>query len=132
MCMIKFATAFLILFIALSGCLDLSDGIKNTLIKESKNPAGNKKAILFLRLSGATVEDSYQVSVTRFNHSLERSEVGNAFTVDANHGGTTLDSASINLIWLSNDSLLIEFDKKLRTFTKKGTVYGVAILYHQM
>ncbi len=31
--------------------------------------------------------------------------------------------------WISNDTLLIEYDKKLRAFIKEAKVGGVSILY---
>ncbi len=124
----KILRAFLFICATLSGCSNLDDG-NTTLLKESINPAGNKKAILFMRESGGTVANSYQVSITDKDHSLEKSEVGNAFTVDANHGATWLDSASIHFRWLSGDTLSIDFDKKLRTFMQQTSVDGVTILY---
>ena len=119
-----------ILIIVLTGCLDLTDGGQSTLIKASSNASGSKKAILFLRESGATVADSYQVSVTDQNHTLEKSEVGNAFTVDTNHGQTIFNSGSIDFLWKSNDTLEIKYDNQLRTFIQNNTVNGVVILYH--
>ena len=124
----KILIALLFISVILSGCGFSSDG-STTLLRESINAKGGKKAILFLRESGATVPNSYQVSVTDTAHSLEKSEVGNTFIVDANHGATSLDSASIHFNWLPNDTLCIDFDKKLRTFIKKTSVDGVTILY---
>ena len=124
----KILTAILFVSAMLFGCGEGGEGT-TTLLRESINAKGSKKAILFLRESGATVPDSYQVSVTNTAHSLEKSEVGNTFTVDANHGLTSLDSASIHFRWLQNDTLCIDFDKKLRTFIKRTSVDGVTILY---
>ncbi len=126
---VKISFGLLISFVILSSCTDLVDGAKNTIIKEYVNAAGNRKAIVFLKESGATVADSYQVLVTKHDHILENSEDGNAFTVDTNHGQTGLDSGSLNLFWISNDTLLIEYDKKLRTFIRAAKVDGVSILY---
>ena len=127
--MIKFQSAFLILLTILTGCFDLSGGGENTLVKECKNARGDKKAILFLKESGAMAGDSYHVSILTTNHDLNRSEIGNTFTMDTNNGKTFLDSNSINLSWLSADTLLIEYDRKLRTFLQKRYVNGTAILY---
>ena len=85
---------------------------------------------MFLKEAGATVSDSYQVTICDNDHTLDNEEVGNTFTVDTNHGETFLDTASINFTWLSNDSLQIDYDKKLRTFIQKKKVKGVTIIYN--
>ncbi len=126
---VKISFGLLISFVILSSCTDIVHGTKNTIIKEYVNAARNRKAIVFLKESGATVADSYQVLVTKQDHVLENSEVGNAFTVDTNHGQAGLDSGSIKLFWISNDSLLIEYGKKLRAFIRAAKVDGVSILY---
>jgi hypothetical protein len=64
---LKFTT-ILIGIIFLTSCLStaLSDG-SDTIIKEVPNVKMNKKAILFLREAGTTVDNSYQVSIIDFN-----------------------------------------------------------------
>ena len=119
----------LLLIFALSGCLDLADGAQTTLIKESGNHSKKKTALLFLREAGATVGDSYHVSITDYDHILLKAEVGNTLTVDNDHGKTVLSPGSIDLSWKSNDTLEIGYDKKLRTFTQNSPVDGVVILY---
>jgi len=106
----------------------MSDG-SDTVIKESSNKQHDKKAILFLREAGATVSDSYQVTVMDFNNKFDTTEVGNTFTVDPDHDKTWLDSTSINFTWLSNDTLQIDYDKKLRTFIQEKKVEDVTIIY---
>lgn len=91
----------------------------------------DKKAILFLREAGATVPDSYQVSVMDYDKPFDTTEVGNTFTVDSNHGITRLDSASINFTWIANDSLQIDYNKNLRTFFKERKIDGVTIFYNE-
>lgn len=124
-------TIFSLSFI-LTSCLSnaLSDG-SDTIIKESSNARHDKKAILFSREAGATVPDSYQVSVMNYNKKFDTTEVGNAFTFDSNHGLTRLDSASANFTWIADDSLQIDYDKNLRTFIKETKVHGVNILYKE-
>lgn len=127
--MLKFASSIFILTFALISCFSLNDTGANTLIKESVNKLGDKKAILFLKEAGATVADSYQVTVCDKDHALDKGEVGNTFTVDTNHGQTFLDTASINFIWLGNDTLQIDYDKKLRTFLQEEKVNNIVIIY---
>lgn len=120
-------TIFSFAFI-LNSCSSLEDG-SNTVIKESINKRNEKKAILFLRESGATVADSYQVTVLSSAGIFDTSKVGNTFTVDDNHRQTALDSASINFTWRADDTLQIDYDKKLRTFTQENSVDGITVIY---
>ena len=128
--MLKFTATIFILTFTLTSCSSLNDTGTNTLIKESSNQRHDKKAILFLKEAGATVADSYQVSVCDNDHTLNKGEVGNTFTVDTNHGNTSLDTTSINFTWLSNDTLQIDYDKKLRTFIQEKKVDDVTVLYN--
>jgi hypothetical protein len=127
---VKLIPTIFILTFTVASCLSsaMSDG-SDTVIKESSNKQQDKKAILFLREAGATVSDSYQVTVMDYNNKFDTTEVGNTFTVDPDHGKTWLDSASINFTWLSNDTLQIDYDKKLRTFIQEKKVEDVTIIY---
>ena len=89
----------------------------------------SKKAILFLKEGNATADNSLQVTVTGHDHQLDKKEVGNTFSVDSDHNATNQDSSSINFTWLANDTLRIDYDKKLRTFTQESNVEGVIIIY---
>ncbi|HET9826303.1 MAG TPA: hypothetical protein VFP87_13275 [Chitinophagaceae bacterium] len=126
--MLKLAAIIIVLTFTSTSCLPLDRGT-NTFIKQSSNKRGDKKAILFLKEAGATVPDSYQVIVCDIDHALDKSEVGNAFTVDTNHGATFLNTASINFTWIGNDTLLVDYDKNLRTFIQEKKVDEVTIIY---
>ena len=126
----KFTVTVILLTFSLISCLSAGDTGTNTFIKETASESHDKKAVLFLKEAGATVSDSYQVTICDNDHTLDNEEVGNTFTVDTNHGETFLDTASINFTWLSNDSLQIDYDKKLRTFIQKKKVKGVTIIYN--
>jgi hypothetical protein len=110
-----------------ASCLSLGTGI-NTFVKESVNERGNKKAMLFLKVSSLSA-DSYQVTICDKDHQLDEDEVGNTFTVDTNYDSTFLNNTSINFIWVSNDTLQIDYDRKLRTFIQEKNVDDVKILY---
>jgi hypothetical protein len=125
--MLKFITTLLVIFTA--SCSFLGDG-ENTLIKQKVNSGQTKTAFLFMRESGATVADSYQVTVTDSDNEFDKKEPGNVFTVDTDHGATKLDSTSINLTWLGDDKLQIDYDKRLRTFVKERKVNGVTVIYN--
>ena len=124
----RLLTTLLCLTILFCSCLSLGDG-SDTVIKETPNSRHTKKAILFLRQAGATVGDSYQVSVTDYDKKFDTTQVGNTFTVDSNYGDTGLDTASMGFAWLGDDSLQIDYDKKLRTFIQQTNVDGVRISY---
>ncbi|MEO7313414.1 MAG: hypothetical protein ABIX01_23730 [Chitinophagaceae bacterium] len=117
------------MILILSSCAISGDTGTNSLLKESQNSRQDKKAILFLKEAGATVSDSYQVVIRDVNYKLDKAEVGDVFTVDPNHSRAQLDTGSINLVWLGNDTLQIDFDKKLRTLIKKENFAGVTIIY---
>jgi hypothetical protein len=112
----------------LNSCLLLGNG-SDTLIKESANNEHSKKAVLFLRQAGTTVSDSYQVSVTNYKTEFDTLAVGNAFTVDDDHGKANLKPKSINFNWIADDTLEISYDKNLRTFIQQKTADGVVIVY---
>lgn len=126
--MLRLLATIFILTLVFTSCLSLGDG-SNTFIKESINNRHTRKAVLFLREAGATVSNSYQVTLTDADEEFDKNKVGNTFTVDTNHGETGLDSASINFIWLGEDKLQIDYDKKLRTFIQQTNVDGVTIVY---
>jgi len=127
--MLKLTAAIIVLTCTLTSCLSLSDAGTNTFIKQSSNKRQDKKAILFLKEAGATVADSYHVTVCDIDHTLDKGEVGNALTVDTNNGATFLDTASINFTWLGNDTLQIDYDKKLRALIQEKKVDDVTIIY---
>jgi hypothetical protein len=126
--MVKLILPFLILTFASCSLLSDDTGI-NTIIKESSNTIHSKKAFLFLKEAGATVSDSYQVTITDNSPILSNSEVGNAFTVGTNHSDSRLDKTSINFTWLGDSILQIDYDKRLRVFIQEKKVNGVAIIY---
>ena len=119
----------LALTFALASCFSLGDDTGlNTFVKESSSGRQDKKAILFLKESSLS-SDSYQVIVCDNNHKLDKGEVGNTFTVDTNYDSTFLDKESINFTWFGNDTLQIDYDKKLRTFIQEKKVDDVVIIY---
>ena len=77
----------------------------------------------------ATEDDSYQVSIKDADDTLNATEVGNTFTTDSNHGKTRLNSASIQLKWISDKDLIISYDKRLRTFIMIKVMDDVKVAY---
>jgi hypothetical protein len=82
-----------------------------------------------LREAGATVADSYQISIIGYKTEFDTTSVGNAFSVDDNRGKTYLNPKAINLNWLSSDTIEISYDKNLRTFIQERLVGNVTVVY---
>lgn len=127
--MSKFVLASLFLIMTLPSCSNLLSDTSTTLIKSASNTNKNKKAVLLHNDGNAAVDFSLQVSILDNGYTLTGKELGNAFIVDGNHGATSLDSNSINFKWLSDDTLQIEYDKKLSVFLQEKSIEGVTINY---
>ena len=127
--MFKLITKILLSLFLISSCsLDLGTG-ESTTLKQLANNSKTKKAILLENNGNATVDNSLQVSVVDFNYQVSNKDLGNTFIVDRDHGKTILDSASIGFIWTSQDTLQIDYDKRLRTFAQENNINGVTIIY---
>jgi hypothetical protein len=120
--------AIIILFSWILTACGLGDS-NNVLLKQIYSTNKKKRAVLFLKENGATSDNSLQVSILSANHELSKEEAGNVFTVNSNHDSTSQNENSINILWVSNDTLKIEYDKRLRTFIKESNLEGVTILY---
>jgi len=112
-----------------SGCFQMFGSGPVSELKVNFNKEKTKEAILFLKGGDATVADSYHVSVKKAGAKLEDDEVGNVFTADGNHGKTILNSNSIRFQWANSDTLIVRYDKALRTFTQLSYIDGVSIVY---
>ncbi|MGF2414513.1 MAG: hypothetical protein ACQUYJ_19415 [Ferruginibacter sp.] len=110
-------------------CFEILGIGDNSVLKEVYNSQGSKKAILFSKEGNATVDLSLQVTVTGYDYKLSEKETGNTFTVDSDHNAAKQDTGSIDFNWLSNDSLQIEYDNKLRVFIQQMKIDDVTILY---
>ena len=121
---------YILIFVSIiSSCFSLLGDGSNTLIKESANNKQSKKAVLFLREGATTVGESYQISITDYKTEFDTVAVGNAFTFDGNHGKANLNPKVINFNWISDDTIEISYDKKLRTFIQEKNINGVTIVY---
>ena len=104
-------------------------GGKDTVLKEISNKKHSKKSVLFLRQAGATIGDSYQLSIIDYKKAFDTTAVGNTFTFDDDHGKTKLNPECIDIKWLSNDTIELKYDRLLRTFIKEKSVAGVTVVY---
>ena len=126
----KLALLITLLFVIsiFNSCNLPGDG-SNTSVRENPNKNHTKKAVLFLRQAGATVGDSYQVTITNYKTQFDTVAIGNTFTVDDNHGAAHLNPKCIDLNWMSDNTLEIIYDKSLRTFLQEKFVDGSTVIY---
>ena len=122
---------FLFFLFILHSCIDLSDN-NNEIIKERTDYEGIKNCILFIRSGGATVGDSYQISILPYQDKLKDSDTGNIFIADDHDGGISSDTSRVNLEWLSFDTLKVSFDKRLRVFKMKTKIKDATIVYDSL
>lgn len=102
--MFKIIAIIFIWTLPIISCISLGEG-SDTLIKENANKRKTRKADLFLREAGATVADSYQVSIADNDNRFNNTSVGNTFIVDAVQSKTGLNENSVNINWIAEDSL---------------------------
>jgi hypothetical protein len=118
----------IVLVLFLGSCIELSE---NVVLNEIYNLERNKKVVLFMKYAGATVDNSLQISIIDADDKIAGDDVGNVFTADSDHNSTSLNNNSISLLWISNDTIQVEYDRRLRTFIKNRNVSKVAIVYRE-
>jgi hypothetical protein len=101
---------------------------QNSLINEVYNQRGSKKAVLFIRRGNATVDDSFHLLLTGYDHEFTSSDMGNILVVDSEKN-PGIDSSAVSATWISNDSLLVSYQKGLRIFRADSTFEEVKILF---
>ena len=121
----------LLLVFILSSCLHLSDN-KNEIVKLQIAYDGMKNCILFIKSAGATVGDSYQISILPYQEKLKNSDTGNIFIADDSGGGIPSDTSRVNFEWLSFDTVKVSFDKRLRVFKMNTKSKGATIVYDSL
>jgi hypothetical protein len=120
--------SFLFIF---NSCIELSDN-KNEIIFETTDYNSARNSILFIKSGGATVGDSYQISVLPYQDKLKDSDTGNVFIADDHDGSISNDTSRVNVRWLGYDTLKISFDKSLRVFKMNTKAKNVIIIYDSL
>jgi hypothetical protein len=116
----------------LVSCIDLASDNTNEKIFETSAPGQIKKSILFIKSCGATVGDSYQVSIVPYQTMLKDSDTGNVFIADSHNGAISADTSKIKIDWLTADTLKVSFDKALRVFKSNKKVEGIVVMYDSL
>ena len=120
---------FFFFLFTLQSCIDITDN-KNEILKERTEYQGIKNCILFIKSGGATVGDSYQISIMPYQDKLKDSDTGNIFIADGQ--ALSRDTSSINFEWISFDTLRISFDKNFRVFKMNTKIKDVTIVYDSL
>jgi hypothetical protein len=119
----------LILMICLVySCGTLEDS-SNELIRQSSNSNG-KKALVFIKFGGATVDNSLHVAIMQDGDSINSKVTGNIFIADDSTGSVGKDD--VRILWRHSDTLEVFYNNRLRVFKNEQQVIGVKILYSQV
>lgn len=101
-------------------CFEKYDN-ENEIIYQTTDYEGIKNAVLFIKSGGATVGDSYQISIIPYQNKLKNSDNGNVFICDNPNRGLSADTSMIKMSWLSYDTLKITYNKGVRIFKANTT-----------
>lgn len=121
------AILFILIF-SLIGCIKIGENLE---ISRVESPDDKYYAIVFVRNGSATTDFSTQISILNKNSVLGNA-TGNLFTCDSDHGkAASLEDHScwVKLSWTSPTELLIQYDKRVRVFEKKGKFKAINIHY---
>jgi hypothetical protein len=122
---------FLFILVILQSCIDIANS-ENEIVKQRRDYKNIRNCILFIKNGGATVGDSYQISILSFQDKLSDSDTGNIFVADDRNGSISSDTSRINFEWIGLDTLNINFDKSLRVFKMKTKASDVTIIYDSL
>lgn len=123
-----YKTLYLFLLFYFNSCIDITDN-KNEIIKQRTDNESLMNCILFIKSGGATVGDSYQISIIPYQKKLSTSQIGNVFIADDHDGGIISDTSRVNFRWVTVDTLKISFDKRLRIFKMTTKTKDATIIY---
>ena len=103
----------------------------NHLLKTEISPNKELKALIFSADCGATTDFSTQISIVKASYILEKSDNGNIFSADSDHGLAEMDGEilKLNVKWIDDENILIEYPKNTRIFKNKTSKNGVKIKY---
>lgn len=126
-----------ILFIGINKVYEISyssfadDMCGNKIIRTEFSPDKKYKIVIFLRDCGATTNFSTQVSILKVAEKL-KNESGNIFSADSERGKAKIDENNIVAIkskWISNNKVIITYDKNARIFKTQNSLDEIEIDY---
>ena len=124
----------LLVFTYMISSFGSEDMCDNKIIKTEYSPNKKYKIVTFCRECGATTDFSTQISILEFEEEL-KNESGNLFSADSEHGkAQTNEENIINVIpkWLSNEKVIIEYDKNARVFKNENSINEIMIDYKKI
>ncbi len=101
------------------------DESPHEILQESSNSNNRYKAFLLYKAGNATVQNSLQVKVVPFSYKLKEKETGNIFVVDNLEG----INKPVQMKWISNDTLLIQYNYLLEIIKQEDKINDIFILY---
>lgn len=123
------STVYILLILLFNQSCNILGDTKNELIREESDYKGNNKAVLFIKYSGATSDNSINLSIISNHDKLIDKQTGNIFIADSDHGSTTIDSSCATFKWLSSDTLIVTYDSRLRIFNQQTRFEYFVIKY---
>lgn len=122
----------LVFIFCFNSCTPIFEDSPLTLLKEAYNHKKTKKATVFMNSGNATTDNSLHIILENADFEVTDAELGSVFIVDSDHNSVKMDSNAINLTWLSEKTLEISFNSKLRIFKKANEIDGVKIVYKDL
>lgn len=133
-CLGALVTVLLLFVVALFFIFRPDQMCENRLIQEDFSPNKKLKTMTFSVDCGATTGFSTQISIVNSDYELEKSDKGNIFIADSDHGKANSNGEIIQLKakWIDNETLQIEYAKNARIFKNKTSKKGVRIIYKEL
>ena len=113
----------------MAACVPMLENGPSTLLNEVYNQEKTKKAMVCMNSGNATTDNSIHVFVENPDFALTDNTLGNVFIVDSDHNKAQLDSNSIKLKWLDQETIEILYNSKLRVFKRESKIDRVKVTY---
>ncbi len=95
-------------------------------INSISSPDNSKTVYVYSVNVGATSDFSYRVTISSKKDFQDINKEKYFFNFDSNHGNA---STIINVVWIDNYNLQIEYSNRIRSFTKKPNYNDIKIKY---
>jgi hypothetical protein len=122
-----------IVFLANTGCLDLSKGCENEVVQEVISPNKTYRVLIFEHNCGATTGYSTHISILPISTQFSN-DMGNVFICDGDHGKAPSGLGGgppVLVEWKNENSLVITYDSRSRVFSSITYLQGITISYQQ-
>jgi hypothetical protein len=106
----------------------------NNPISVTPSPDKQMKAVIYERDCGATTGFSTRVSVLHSDQALLRSESGNLFIADTDHGKAPngpKGGPEVRVQWRGDKALSVAYHKAARVFLERPKIQDITVTYTQ-